>query len=219
MPTPLLGFPEIMENQSGKYITHNVALALLEAVTTRIISRSNNGAPSNPSNGDTYIVDDNSGDWSNGSIDDIAHYLDGKWRFITPIEGLLIWCVDESQRIYYTGSLWRSEQAPALNTINEYNIGNVSGEVEIDWNNGIYQAATLEGGTTFTFSNIFEGRRQIRLTQDSVGGRIPVFPSGEWQGGDTSAADIVSTGDDDESIVKIFNNGIKYYYEVVNYQK
>ena len=106
MATPLLSIPEIQENQSAKYITHNEALALLEGIVTRVLSRTNSGPPSSPSEGDTYIVDDNSGDWGNGSVDDIAHYYSGSWHFVTPVEGFSIWCVDESARVYYDGSTW-----------------------------------------------------------------------------------------------------------------
>lgn len=106
MASPLLSIPEIQENQSGKYITHNEALALLEGIVTRVLSRSNNGAPSSPSEGDTYVVDDNSGDWSEASIGDIAHYYSGAWHFVTPVEGLSIWCVDEGATIYFDGSVW-----------------------------------------------------------------------------------------------------------------
>ncbi len=107
MASPLYSLPEIQENQSGKYITHNEALALIEGLISRVLSRSNSGAPSSPFEGDTYIVDDNSGDWSAASIDDIAHYYSGAWHFLTPIEGLAIWCVDESGRIFYNGSSWQ----------------------------------------------------------------------------------------------------------------
>ena len=113
--TPLLSIPELIENQSAKYITHNEALALLEGLITRALSRSNSGPPSSPSEGDTYIVDDNSGDWSDASIGDIAHYYSGAWHFVTPIEGLSIWCVDEAGSVYYDGSVWRISFASRFN--------------------------------------------------------------------------------------------------------
>ena len=104
--TPLLALPEISESQSGKYITHNEAVNLIEALVTRVISRTNGGPPPSPSEGDTYIVDSTTGDWSTASINDIAHYFSGGWNFITPVQGIDIYCIGDSGRIYYTGSSW-----------------------------------------------------------------------------------------------------------------
>lgn len=67
MGTPLFNIPEIQENQSGKYITHNEALALLEGLLTRVLSRTTGLSEISPSEGDTYIVNDtysNNTKWS-----------------------------------------------------------------------------------------------------------------------------------------------------------
>jgi len=113
--TPLLSIPEIRENQAGKYVTHNEALAIIEGLITRVLSRTNGGPPSDPSEGDTYIVDDNSGDWSDASVNDIAHYYSGYWHFLTPIEGLSIWCVDEGGTLYYDGIAWGLDFTSRIN--------------------------------------------------------------------------------------------------------
>lgn len=113
--TPLLSIPEIQENQNGKYITHNEALALLEGIVTRVLSRSNSGPPSSPSEGDTYIVDSNTGDWSGASVGDIAHYYSGAWHFLTPVEGLSIWCVSEGATVYFDGSAWALDFTSRIN--------------------------------------------------------------------------------------------------------
>lgn len=115
MPTPLLLLPEIIENQPGKYITHNEALALLEGLITRVLSRTNGGPPGTPSEGDTFVIDNAIEDWVDGSLDDIAHFYSGGWHFITPVEGLSIWCVDEDGRIYYTGSGWEVDYSSRIN--------------------------------------------------------------------------------------------------------
>jgi len=137
MSTPLYGLPEIQENQSGKYITHNEALALMEGLISRVLSRTNGGAPSSPSEGDTYVVDDNSGDWSGASVGDIAHYYSGAWHFLSPIEGLATWCVDEQARIYFDGSSWSKSYASKLDVnaslLNEDAVGVVD-IFEVDGN-------------------------------------------------------------------------------------
>lgn len=110
MSTPLLSLPEIQENQASKYITHNEGIALIEALITRVLSRSNSGPPTSFSNGDTYIIDSATGVWENGSVNDIAHYYDSGWHFITPVEGLSIRCVDEGNQIYFDGTFWSYNQ-------------------------------------------------------------------------------------------------------------
>ncbi len=115
MATPLLNIPEIQENQSGKYITHNEALALIEGLITRVLSKNNSGPPATPNEGDTYIVDAATGDWSAASIGDIAHYYGGAWHFLTPIEGLSIWCIEDDGNIYFDGSSWQRDYASRIN--------------------------------------------------------------------------------------------------------
>ena len=214
MATPLLKLPEIQENQSGKYITHNEALALIEGVITRVMSRTNNGPPDTPSNGDTYIVDDNSGDWSEFSVNDVAFYYAGKWHNITPIEGLSIWCVNETGHIYYDGSSWQFHQNE-FNTTEEYYIGTVSGEsFDIDWGMSSYQAMRLESSPTITFSNMTEGWKQLRFKQDVSGERVPDLPNGFWENGVSGE---FSTNSGEEDILKIFYNGENYYYQIANF--
>ena len=113
--TPLLSIPEIQENQAGKYVTHNEALAIIEGLITRVLSRNNGGPPSSPADGDTYIVDNNSGSWSDASVGDIAHYYSGYWHFITPVEGLSIWCIDDGANVQYDGVGWGIDYASRIN--------------------------------------------------------------------------------------------------------
>jgi len=58
MTTDILGLDELTENQSGKYLTHNMALRKLEAMTTRVLSRITGIATITPAAGDVYIVSD-----------------------------------------------------------------------------------------------------------------------------------------------------------------
>ncbi len=46
--TPVLGLPEIEENQSAKYLTHNEALVFLETLAAGVKSRSNGSVPASP---------------------------------------------------------------------------------------------------------------------------------------------------------------------------
>lgn len=158
MATPLLSIPEIVENQSAKYITHNEALALIEGIITRVLSRTNSGPPSSPSEGDTYIVDSATGDWSTGSVNDIAHYYSGAWHFVSPIEGLSTWCVDETGKIYYDGSSWTRDFTSRINmnvTLNTHDAVGVVDTVTVNSNSyGFGAALCITTGSPA--ANIFE---------------------------------------------------------------
>ena len=96
--TPKTGMAEISEAQSLKYLTHNSALRILDAlVQCTVIDKDLFVPPGSPSDGDTYIVgttDSTSGDWETHD-DDIAYYQSSGWIFITPLEGWMVYVQDE----------------------------------------------------------------------------------------------------------------------------
>ena len=53
MTTEVLGFPELTSAQANKFVTYNQNLRRLEAMTIRVLSRTNGGPPSSPGEGDT----------------------------------------------------------------------------------------------------------------------------------------------------------------------
>lgn len=101
--TPRLEMPEISESQASKYLTHNSALRILDAlVQAAVIDKDLFVPPVSPSDGDTYIVattDSTSGDWENHD-DEIAYYQSSSWIFVTAIEGWRVYVQDEG--VYYT---------------------------------------------------------------------------------------------------------------------
>jgi len=117
MATDIYGIDEISESQSNKYVTHNAAVRVLEALSSGAKSRSNSGPPGSPAAGDVYIVDSATGAWSTAAADDIAHYYASSWHFTTPVAGTLIWVEDEDALLRHDGSDWASavaDQAAAL---------------------------------------------------------------------------------------------------------
>ncbi len=131
MSTDILGLDELEESQASKYLTHNKALRQLEAELVRVLSRSNSGPPTSPSDGDVYIVDSLTGDWSTATLNDIAHYYSSAWHNYTPLEGLSLWCVDEGIRIKYTGSAWEAAYSYQLDISKTLADGEYSGIIDI----------------------------------------------------------------------------------------
>ena len=105
--TPKLVLPEIAENQSSKYVTHNEALAFLDAlVQSNVLDKDLTTPPGGESDGDTYIVASvAAGDWT-GHEDDIAYYDGSSYDFHTPAEGWMCFIQDENLFYYYTGAAW-----------------------------------------------------------------------------------------------------------------
>jgi len=102
--TPKLTLPEISESQSGKALTINAALRILDVlVQASAIDKDLTAPPGSPSDGDTYIVgatDSTSGNW-NGHDDEIAYYQSSAWVFLTPNEGWRFWVKDENLLYVY----------------------------------------------------------------------------------------------------------------------
>lgn len=110
MTTPIFSIPEIASGQTNKYITHNNALRYLEAMSFRVLSRTNGGPPGSPADGDSYIVDSATGAWSGFSVNDLVFNNNGTWTGITPVEGITLWVNNENTKITYDGSSWVNTQ-------------------------------------------------------------------------------------------------------------
>jgi len=70
-------------------------------------------SPGSPSNGDRYIIAGTGGDWSVGTIKDIAQYSSSAWMFITPLEGMKVYVDDEDKYYKYDGSTWAEDTSGA----------------------------------------------------------------------------------------------------------
>ena len=106
MSTPILSLDELVEAQASKYVTHNTALRQIEAFTIRVLDRNSSGPPGSPSDGDAYIVDSATGNWSSFSVNDIAAYIGSTWYAVTPKEGMRVWVNDEDSLYVYYSSAW-----------------------------------------------------------------------------------------------------------------
>lgn len=105
--TTHLALPLIAPAQAQKHITHNEALALIDAlVQLSVLDRDLTAPPASPANGDRYIVGPSpSGAWT-GHAGAIAWFDVDVWRFLTPIAGWIAWIADEALPVVWTGSAW-----------------------------------------------------------------------------------------------------------------
>ena len=104
--TTNLKLPLLIPNQSGKEITHNEALVIIDNILQNgVIDKDLTTPPENPNSNDIYIVGKNAtGDWADKDKQ-IAFYDNG-WRFVEPREGFIFWVNDEDKLYTYNGSKW-----------------------------------------------------------------------------------------------------------------
>lgn len=124
--TPKIGMTEITENQNDKYVTHNDALRILDAIVQcTAIDKDLSEPPGAPSDGDTYIVggtSSSSSDW-NGEDDNIAYYKNTAWIFITPSEGWRCYVQDEGATYQYDGASAGWNAIESVVAANSFDIG------------------------------------------------------------------------------------------------
>lgn len=110
--SPNLNLPYLMAAQAQKHVTHNEAIRDLDAlVHLSVLDRDLTAPPSDPSNGDRYLVAVGAtGDWL-GKDEDIAAFQDGAWVFHTPQEGWVCWVADEQVLKFYDGLVWSDVSA------------------------------------------------------------------------------------------------------------
>jgi hypothetical protein len=113
--TPRLSLPVIEAAQAQKHVTHNEALALLDAlVQLTVESRTLAAPPGSPVEGACYIpATGATGAWS-GWDGQIA-VNSGGWSVIAPVAGLKAWVRDERLTLAYEDAVWRDGIALTAN--------------------------------------------------------------------------------------------------------
>lgn len=105
--SPNLGLPFIEAAQAQKHVTHNEALALLDAVVQIAVSdMAANAPPATPASGARVIVGAAPTGLFAGMAGRIASYDDAGWRFVSPKGGWIVWSSADSLFFVYSGSAW-----------------------------------------------------------------------------------------------------------------
>lgn len=102
-----LSLPLIQPSQAQKHVTHNEALIRLDALLHLASETFNlNMPPSNPEDGERYIIGlEPEGAWS-GHSREIAAFTDAMWHFFTPVAGWQAWVRDEESAYVFNGTDW-----------------------------------------------------------------------------------------------------------------
>jgi hypothetical protein len=107
--TPRHSLPELFVGQAQKEITHNEALARIDALLHPEIQAVLTAPPPillEADNGKCWIIADSAnGVWA-GKVGQIARWSAGSWRYMVPVDGMSVWHVTGNNRLFYIGGNW-----------------------------------------------------------------------------------------------------------------
>ena len=199
--TPSLALPLIAGGQAQKHVTHNEALALLDAlVQLAVLDKDRTAPPASPADGDRYLIaaNDPSGAWT-GWAGRIVRFQDGAWLSLRPQAGWTAFVADEAELYTFTGSAWRPFRATltALDGLTRLGLGtgaDADNPFAAKLNKALWTALTsAEGGS---------GDLRYTLNKQAPGNVLSLL----MQTGFSARAEIGLTGDDDLR-VKVSPNG------------
>ncbi|NKB53429.1 MAG: DUF2793 domain-containing protein [Rhizobiaceae bacterium] len=105
--TSNLALPYILPAQAQKHVTHNEALKALDAVVQlSVVSKKLTSPPTEPAQGDRYIVAPGAVDDWLGQDGNLAAYQDAVWSFYPANVGWSAWVEEENQTVIFTGNSW-----------------------------------------------------------------------------------------------------------------
>ena len=105
--TPHLALPLLAAAQAQKHVTHNEALASLDAlVHLAVKERDRTLAPASPAEGDRYLVGAGATGAFAGHEDEVALFDLGLWRFFAPRPGWRAYVEAEDRIVVFDGAQW-----------------------------------------------------------------------------------------------------------------
>lgn len=139
-----LKMPYMSAAQAQKEVTHNEALAILDAVVQMAVEDRNlTTPPGTAAEGQIFLVATaGATDAWTGYSGYFAHLYNSTWRFYAPSEGWRAWIKDEDLYTIYTGSSWMDGDRSLMSVYPPSTHGEYSGE-----------RAMLPFGTAVNFSH------------------------------------------------------------------
>ena len=112
--TDRYALPLLQVAQAQKEVTHNEAVAAIDALLHLAVESSMLGTPPlAPAAGQAWIVAATaSGIWT-GHAGEVAVFGSGGWRYVVPREGCVAWLRDLQRFAVRTGTGWRDDGWPA----------------------------------------------------------------------------------------------------------
>jgi Protein of unknown function (DUF2793) len=101
--------PNLFVGQSQKEVTHNEALARIDALLHPVIEAELAAPPAPLGLGDDgrcwLVANAAIGAWA-GKSGQIARWSGGSWRYLSPCEGMMLWDENIGKRRFYISGVW-----------------------------------------------------------------------------------------------------------------
>lgn len=112
--TARFALPFILPGQAQKEVFHNEALTRIDMALSPTIQGPPAGTPpSDPAEGQSWIVSDSpSGAWT-GKNNQVAMWTAGGWRFLLPPPGTMAWDASQELWLHFDGAGWSDGALPA----------------------------------------------------------------------------------------------------------
>lgn len=122
--TPRLGLPQLVTAQAQKELTHNEALACVDALLHAAIDGVAAAPPavSAPDAGRTWLIGPAATGVFSGRENWLAYWTGGSWRFVEPRDGMHVWHINDKELYRFAAGAW---QAPIA-------VANPSGGTSVD---------------------------------------------------------------------------------------
>ena len=189
--TPHLALPLLAAAQAQKHVTHNEALALVDALTHLSVASAATGAPPNaPQEGERHLVASGAGGAFAGHDGQIALFDAGVWRFLVPRAGWVAHVAGSHSLLVHDGAAWRDlgESLRLFSNLDGVGIGTAPDPVN---------ALALKGpAALFTARPPAEGGSgdlRVAFSKQAPGGTA----SHVWQAAYEGRAEAGLIGDDD----------------------
>ena len=150
--TPHLALPLIAAAQAQKHVTHNEALAALDALVQLAVKERNRTAtPAAPEEGDRFLVGANATGAFAGHEGQIALFDLGTWRFFTPRPGWRAYVEAEDLVVVFDGDEWKNFGAvpDEIHNLQRLGIGTTAdalNRLSAKLNAALFAALTVEEG-------------------------------------------------------------------------
>lgn len=187
--TTHLALPFIDAAQAQKHVTHNEALALLDALAHLAVSmRDVTAPPATPAEGDRVLIGAGATDAFTDKERQIAVFLAGGWTFLSPRAGWRVYVEAESLMLFYDGAAW-SDAGLMLRTLQDLSrlglgaVADAANPLSAKINAALFAAKTVaEGGTgdlRFTLNKESAARSVSQLYQTNYSGRAETGLAGD----------------------------------------
>ena len=105
--TPHLSLPLLAAAQAQQHVTHNEALAALDALVQLAVTERRAAPPAHPGEGARYLVGEGASGAFAGQEHAVALFDLGVWRFFAPRAGWRAYVEAEARVLVFDGALWR----------------------------------------------------------------------------------------------------------------